>query len=211
MFVCMHDAYMYVYVFVLLIHSLTSNNHFHFILGDGPALYLCDTCPKSFCVDCVTRHFGSKESKHIKELKIWSCYSCFPTEKMKKLVINKNTSLMNIDAIYTEIKPPAKNLNLCTNNAFLISPMSEDLQFKITDSERFLLQILTDAVNGSNSVFKEVGINNYLNAKDLRTLRCLSQNVRSALVGLMLYPGLFMTPFGNENRCRLFGKLFNKT
>lgn len=48
--------------------------------GEGKGeLLLCDSCPKSFCTDCVHRNLGSAESNRIKKLdNRWSCFICSP-------------------------------------------------------------------------------------------------------------------------------------
>ena len=53
--------------------------------GDGCELYFCDTCPFSFCSECVRQNFGSRESIRVKKLELWSCYECAPTEQMISL------------------------------------------------------------------------------------------------------------------------------
>ena len=40
---------------------------------DGHELLLCDSCPNSFCVLCVARHFGKREVSRLKPLDNWSC------------------------------------------------------------------------------------------------------------------------------------------
>jgi len=53
--------------------------------GDGCELFLCDTCPFSFCSDCISRNFGINEMKKVRKLDIWCCYQCLPTPQMSAL------------------------------------------------------------------------------------------------------------------------------
>lgn len=189
---------LFIYYFLLFFH----------ILGDGPELYMCDTCPKSFCVDCITRNFGKKESNIVRALKIWSCYCCFPPEKLKKMMIDENTPLLNIDAAYCEVKPPTKNLNLNTNNIYLYKDISDELRHKLKKEERNLLQLFTDNIsNSNNSIFQQIGIIEYLTSRDVRTLHQISPNIREVLKSIMAFPGLFRTQFGENENCRLYGEI----
>ena len=102
---------------------------------------MCDSCPKSFCVDCVTRNFGKKESKYVRDLKIWSCYSCFPTEKLKKIIIDSTTSLLNIESAYSEVRPPKKSGNSNINNIFMFKSIDEEISNNLKSEEGKFLQI----------------------------------------------------------------------
>ena len=47
--------------------------------GEGGRLVSCDTCPKSFCQDCIQRNFGLAEMHRIWQLDDrWSCFLCVP-------------------------------------------------------------------------------------------------------------------------------------
>lgn len=48
--------------------------------GEGEGnLFLCDTCPKSFCSRCIANNFGTAELQRIKDLSDrWSCFICSP-------------------------------------------------------------------------------------------------------------------------------------
>lgn len=46
--------------------------------GEG-TLFLCDTCPKSFCERCIKNNFGIAEAERVKALDDrWSCLLCSP-------------------------------------------------------------------------------------------------------------------------------------
>lgn len=46
--------------------------------GEG-SLFLCDTCPKSFCERCLENNFGSAEIERLKTIgNLWSCILCSP-------------------------------------------------------------------------------------------------------------------------------------
>ena len=168
---------------------------------------MCDTCPKSFCVDCVTRNLGKKESNHVRDMKIWSCYCCFPTEKLKKISVNEETSLKNIDTAYQEIKPPKKSGKLSINNIFLHTTVPEKIKNDLKNGEKCFLQFFTDNIDDNNNpILKQVGIIDYLSTRDVRTLHQISKNVREVMKCIMFFPGLFKTPTGEENSSRLYGK-----
>ena len=47
--------------------------------GEGGRLINCDTCPKSFCQECIKRNFGVAELHRILQLDDrWSCFLCVP-------------------------------------------------------------------------------------------------------------------------------------
>lgn len=70
------------------------NFHYHngeFTILDGNEIYcrwcgqgegyliMCDTCPKSFCVRCISNNFGTAELERIKNLSDrWCCFICYP-------------------------------------------------------------------------------------------------------------------------------------
>lgn len=171
---------------------------------------MCDSCPKSFCIECIERNFGIKEAQKIHDLKEWFCYICAPTEKLKKIQIDGTTSLMNIDAVYDEVKPPQKHGNLSTNNVFSFSIIPEELQRKVKYSEKNILSFFTDDLPNCNSIFKQIGIVDYLSSRDVRTLHRLSRNIRDVLGHIMVFPGLFRSYTGNSTGCRLYGKIIPK-
>ena len=165
---------------------------------------MCDSCPKSFCVDCVTRNFGKKESKYVRDLKIWSCYSCFPTEKLKKIIIDSTTSLLNIESAYSEVRPPKKSGNSNINNIFMFKSIEKDMLNNLKSEEGKFLQFFIES-NNNNPIFQQIGILNYFTAKDVRMLYQISVHTREVFNSLMIFPGLFKTPYGEENNCKLFG------
>ena len=168
---------------------------------------MCDSCPKSFCVDCIVRNFGKKESKYVRDLEIWSCYCCFPTEKLQKIVIDSNTSLLNIESAYTEVKPPKKNGNSSINNIFMFKSIDEKVRNKLKKEEKIILQFFTDNIgNDNNPIFKQISLIDYLTARDVRTLYQISSNLRGVLGCFMIFSGLFKTPYGEDNNCRLYRK-----
>jgi hypothetical protein len=175
--------------------------------GDGPILFMCDSCPKSFCRDCITRNFGHKEATRIHDLEEWFCFVCCPTERLKKIQVDNTVSLMNIDSVYEKVKPPRKHGNLSTNNVFLFSPIPGELQMKVKDSEKNILSFLTDDLADCNSIFKQIGIIDYLSSRDLRTLHGLSHNIRDVLAHIMVFPGLFRSPHGDNAGYRLYGTI----
>ena len=168
---------------------------------------MCDTCPKSFCVECIKRNFGEKESKRVLELQIWSCYVCFSTEKMQKLQIDATTSLMNIDSVYLQIKPPKKNKNLSLNNIFLFEEIPEEMINELRNSEKRVLSFFTDQIQNTNPIFKQMNISVYLLAKDIKSLTRLSKNIRKTFEKIIVFPGLFKTSYGRKNNFKLFGEL----
>ena len=168
---------------------------------------MCDSCPKSFCVDCVTRNFGKKESKYVRDLKIWSCYSCFPTDKLRKIIIDSTTSLLNIESAYAEVRPPKKNRNNNINNIFMLKTIDEEIIKKLKSEEENFLQFFIESSN-NNPIFYQISIIDYFTARDVRTLYQISVATREVFSTLMIFPGLFKTPYGEENNCKLFGKLF---
>lgn len=47
--------------------------------GEGGKLVLCESCPKSFCVECIKRNFGEAEKCRVLQLEDrWSCFLCVP-------------------------------------------------------------------------------------------------------------------------------------
>lgn len=47
--------------------------------GEGGRLVLCESCPKSFCIECIQRNFGEAEKCRILQLEDrWSCFLCVP-------------------------------------------------------------------------------------------------------------------------------------
>lgn len=168
---------------------------------DGSFLFMCDSCPYSICVDCVTRNFSAKEAKHVHRLATWSCYVCAPTpafvaKQLKSTDINShNTNLMNIEMAYNSIRPPSADL----------SSIPTAILNTLTPSEGKFLRLFTDQVVTESSFgWCQVDIFSYLHACDLMTLRLLSKNLRRAFQHIILCPGLFQTPYGEEHNVRLF-------
>jgi hypothetical protein len=139
-------------------------------------------------------------STHVRNLKVWFCYTCKPTEALKKIQINKETSLMNISAVYSKVKPPLKNENINENSINFYFNVSNELKKKLNNFEIKICQFFSDQIfifdDNNNSVLSQVGMADYLNAKDLRNLHQISKNIRSFFCSIITFPGLFKTVFG---------------
>jgi hypothetical protein len=107
---------------------------------------------------------------------------------------------MNISAVYAKVKPPLKNGNINENNINFYFNVSNELKNKLNIFEIKLCQFFSDQIfichNNNNSVLSQVGIVDYLNAKDLRNLHQISKNIRNFFRSIIIFPGLFKTFFG---------------
>lgn len=165
--------------------------------GDGSKLFMCDTCPKSFCTDCVTRNFGQQEAATVGPLEIWSCYLCCLSSLSSKLaelqVKCKNVIFRSLDQIYTSVRPPPRTPLL---DEALVSRLSKEEQ---VFASIFSDQIRTSAVFAAN-------IASYLSAADLyAVVYRLSSPLRQLFQSRPFFaPGLFQTADGLELSCSLF-------
>jgi hypothetical protein len=205
--------------------------------GDGPELFMCDSCPLSYCVDCITRNFGIKETNRVRPLKTWYCYLCLSNRDeensvsssatsastttpsaatrlkgkslLDKLRISDEVSLINIEVAYASIRPPQVERNDLTN-----TPPSTILQ-TLSAGEQAVLQLFTDAVGCP--LFSHINIADFLTARDLPSLRRLSRNLRMSFEHILLFPGAslyFPTTrhlicFVNVLLCTVFPALFH--
>ena len=165
--------------------------------GDGNELYMCDTCVRCFCTDCVTRNFGASESHRVRALKVWQCYICSPTADMLKIRADENKiSLLNIDKAYAAVRPPALS-SIDTACLTIVDSLQEgELKFA---------SLFSGIV--ANKPFHDMDIvGSYLTAVDLfPTVFQLSKRLKEFFLSkVQVIPGLFRTEFGEENQCRLF-------
>lgn len=119
---------------------------------------------------------------------------------------------MNISTVYSKVKPPLQNENGGNeNNLNFFFKISNELKNRLNTNEMKLCQFFSDQVflndgTNNNSVLSQVGIIDYLNAKDIRNLHQVSKNIREFFQNIIVFPGLFKTFFGDDNQCRLHCK-----
>ena len=44
--------------------------------GDGGDLLMCDDCPRTFCVSCISRNLGFRQHDSIRDSHHWTCLAC---------------------------------------------------------------------------------------------------------------------------------------
>lgn len=161
---------------------------------------MCDSCPYSVCIDCVSRNFGAREAKIVHRLATWRCYVCAPTPAFIAKQLNpsegsQDVNLMNIDMAYNSARPPSADLSS-------IPPHVLD---SLSPPEGKFLRLFTDQVATESSFgWSRLNVASYLRARDLVTLRLVSKNLRCAFQHILLCPGLFCTQYGEEHNVRLF-------
>lgn len=157
-------------------------------------LFLCDTCPASFCTHCITRNFSIKESSRVRQTDPWSCYICIPTESILKLKISGDYQFFNIDAAYDRILPPKESIHQSLVSEVNLSK-SESCFVSFFESYIFSKQYHANLPS------------RFLTAKDIfSVLYRISKNIRNYFMFHLLYPapGLFQTDYGIENSCKLY-------
>ena len=170
--------------------------------GDGCELYMCDTCVRSFCVDCVERNFGQQESNHVRELSYWSCYVCIPTEKLELLQgLIDIEHYYSIDKAYSMVHPPRLQ--------DMSSATEEDLQLQqvdaLTDAEYRLYAMLTRGCILEQVISRDI-VSQYLTAIDLsvvhrlsKQLHRLSSSSSCCTVSAAVLPGLFRNSYDESS------------
>ena len=162
--------------------------------GDGSFLMMCDTCPYAFCYTCVLRNFGKGQARHAKEAKEWSCYACevqrgAPGAWLTKIRANDGAQMINIEGAYALVRPPP-----ATGERMI----PEELRSRLSRAERRFVDLFA-----SSGLYEQVGVAEFLTARDVQILKVLSKPLRQALHSLVITPGLFKTPHGADNACRL--------
>jgi hypothetical protein len=160
--------------------------------GDGSLLLMCDTCPYSFCQDCVTRNFGKVEAAVAHKAAWWSCYLCRADTDgslLARIQVDETVPMINIERAYGVVRPPPATGE---------DTISDALRGALTGSEFRLVSLFCD-----RGLYQQIGVTDFLTARDIQLLKVLSKPLRAALQSLILCPGLFKTPFGEENGCRL--------
>ena len=74
--------------------------------GVGGDLVGCESCPKSFCRECIVRNLGQKEMDHILTLDPWACFVC-DDAPVKHLPYQK----------HLHVRPPRPASRLCARVA----------------------------------------------------------------------------------------------
>lgn len=163
--------------------------------ADYVHLLMCDTCPRSFCEDCVERNFGRAEATFVVELSIWSCYACHPTTKLKALQVHEDITYFNIDRAFATVRPPSVN-DVRSKSSTLIDQLSPE--------ERKFASIFTNSIKGTSIQDSEL-IGQYLTALDLSIVLRVSVGLRKLFQSeIFVIPGLFKTEYGMEHQCKLY-------
>jgi len=201
-------------------------------VGDGNWMFMCDQCPSSFCERCVEFSVGRQEAERVRALKEWICYSCAPTPVFLSHTVNKDFSFFNIESVYEAIIPPKTAHAHTTSSSLPPSAASSSTysgsgsrtrdrrdKWSMTIHDTIVSQQLVDLLTPSeksiaclfcsqltNSLMPLLRIvDTYISAKEIQPLRCLSKNLRQFFRQSVVFtPGLFQTPFGAENACRLY-------
>lgn len=167
--------------------------------GDGTALLMCDGCIHSVCEACCTRNFGLKEMLRVRELKEWLCYKCNPVAPFKALQLPADYQFFNMDVVFSHIRaPPPTQL---TSLASFDTP--QQLVELFSPGEARLASLFSRSFDGDQLVNLLIA-DRYLLAQDLPVLGRLSKNLRIFFSRhILLLPGLFKSPFGEEHGCQL--------
>jgi hypothetical protein len=157
-------------------------------------LMMCDTCVNSFCFDCVSRNFGNTEAVRVKRLDVWSCFTCAPTPKFLTLQVQEDTLYFNIDKVYAQLHPPSVRE---------VYEKSERLWSGLSAQEKVFASLLANCI-GTTQIHDSNLITSYLTGVDTAVLPCLSKGLRRYFqTKIALLPGLFQTPYGKDNLCKL--------
>ena len=78
-----------------------------------------------------------------------------------------------------------------------IRKIPDALSNELTLGEKRIVKLFDD------EQFHQIGLTDFLTARDIKLLSVLSKNLRKAMASMIICPGLFYTPFGAEQRCRL--------
>ena len=157
-------------------------------------LFMCDTCVRSFCVECVDRNFGTAEAEYVGKLEVWSCYVCTPTAKLKSIQIHDEVSYFNIDKAYASVRPP---------DIKEVLDRQASLTCALSPEERKFASIFTSCI-GSITIQDSEIIAKYLTAIDLSVVVRVSSGLRKLFQSQLFFiPGLFKTEYGQEHLCKL--------
>lgn len=161
--------------------------------GDDNELLMCDMCQLSFCAGCITRNFGDQELLDVRNADPWYCYMCTSDDdgKLASLQVPEDTIFYNLDRSYALVKPPSS------------VQFDQSIIALFSEGEALFASLFSAEV--SNQPFVDLNIISYLGAADLLPkMFCLSKNLRTFFKSRNFFlPGLFRTPFGQENMCRL--------
>jgi len=72
----------------------------------------------------------------------------------------------------------------------------------LTPNEKAIASLFCSQVTNSLMPLLRI-VDTYISAKEVQPLRCLSKNLRQFFRYVIMTPGLFHTPFGDENACKL--------
>ena len=182
--------------------------------GDGCELYMCDTCVRSFCVDCVERNFGQQESDHVRELSYWSCYVCVPTKKLELLQGRIDIEhYYSIDKAYSMVHPPRlQDMSSATGEDLQQQQQQQQQQQvdALTDAEYRLYAMLTRGCILEQVISRDI-VSQYLTAIDLSVVHRLSKQLHRlsssssssssscCTVAAAILPGLFRNSYDESS------------
>jgi hypothetical protein len=163
--------------------------------GDGCELFMCDSCPLSYCTICVTRNFGKPSSKQVRGLKVWQCYACNPTNQLK--TVDSSVSYNSLDKAYSAVRDASP---------FRMSADHSDLNLEehLNDKEQKFASLFCSSIGDGAIYFDLQILSDYLVAQDLEVMYRISKNLRKLFQSrVFIIPGLFKTPEGIEYQTRL--------
>lgn len=164
-------------------------------LGDGCELFMCDTCPNSFCTDCIERNFGLQEAEEVRAASVWTCYCCFPTMKFQALQLTGDYPFFNLDKAYAAVRPP---------DSHDFDQFDTALAEALTKEEKWLASLFCHGLISSSIQDLNIAAI-YLAASDsFSVMYRVSPNLRKFFKSkVFLLPGLFKTEYGREYQCKL--------
>jgi len=184
-------------------------------VGDGNWMFMCDQCPHSFCQRCVEFSVGKTEAGRVRALKEWVCYACEPTPAFSSHAVDKDFAFFNMESVYDAIIPPkdtdlpprASSSGVTRSRDRWCMPIydtvvPQQLVALLTRSEKYIASLICSQMTNSLMPLLRI-VDTYISAKEIQPLRCLSKNLRHFFQFVVMTPGLFHTPFGDENSCRL--------